>query len=306
MTPKPISPHGRSRRWAWLVLLGLLLPLFLFTLPHFAQAIPTNVLHISASTGNDFLTCGAALEPCQTIQYALHYRANPSDTLLIARLYPHRTPQAVDVVVEKQQWPTGGAVAFTLPKPLFEAWLAAGALGENIRVLTVTHQVRLLGEGTSSLRGLPLQPAETIPLTLDFAGPAGVNYALHVREEIHGMVMGGVSYRWVVENSPPTLVSAVPAPNSTAVPRTIPLVLTFSGLMAPESLELQANPPLGAWQAAWSEGDTVATIAHAPLLGLTPYMVQVMAYDQHGLPLAEPIPWGFCTAAQLYLPLIMR
>ena len=75
-----MHPHGR---WQWLALLGLLLPLFWLTLPHFAQAEPVS-LHISAVTGTDNLTCGAEATPCQTIQYALTNRAHAGDTLLIA------------------------------------------------------------------------------------------------------------------------------------------------------------------------------------------------------------------------------
>jgi hypothetical protein len=142
---------------------------------------------------------------------------------------PYNTAQAVDLLVDKRQWPTGGSVLLTLPGELFAEWVAAGAPGTNIEVLTPTQQVRLTAGAQSALHGLPLYAAASTPLAAAFTGPAGADFMLSFTAQIHGAAIGGVDYRWVVDASPPAVQAAAPAPGSTAVAVDAPLVLTFSG-----------------------------------------------------------------------------
>jgi hypothetical protein len=219
---------------------------------------------------------------------------------------PYNTAQSVDVLVDKQHWPTGGEVLLTLPGDLFARWQAAGALGENIEVLTATQQVRLTAGVQSVLRGLPLNAAESATLDAAFTGPAGADFMLAFTAQIHGATIGGVSYRWVVDATPPVVQSASPAPDSTAVAVDASIVLTFSKAMDPGSLTLDANPPLTGWQASWNAAKTVATVTHDALRGGESYMMTALAFDANSIALAAPYTWSFHTAARIYLPTVTR
>jgi hypothetical protein len=219
---------------------------------------------------------------------------------------PYNTAQAVDLIVDKRQWPTGGSVLLTLPGELFAEWVAAGAPGTNIEVLTPTQQVRLTAGAQSALHGLPLYAAASTPLAAAFTGPAGADFMLSFTAQIHGAAIGGVDYRWVVDTSPPAVQAAAPAPGSTAVAVDAPLVLTFSRAMAPESLSLTANPPLAGWQAAWNQAGTVATVTHGALHSDAAYTVTALAFDGNGIALAAPYAWSFHTEARVYLPTVVR
>lgn len=219
---------------------------------------------------------------------------------------PYNAAQAVDLIVDKQRWPSGGAVLLTLPGELFAQWNAAGAMGENIEVLTPTQQVRLTAGAQSTLRGLPLNATEAAPIAANFNGPAGADFMLDFAAQIHGATIGGVSYHWIVDSTPPAVQAATPAPGSTAVALDAPIVLTFSHAMAPESLSLTASPPLAGWEAIWNETRSVATITHSPLRSAAAYTVTALAFDDNSIALAAPYVWSFHTEARVYLPTIVR
>lgn len=219
---------------------------------------------------------------------------------------PYNTAQAVDLLVDKRQWPTGGSVLLTLPGELFADWVAAGAPGTNIEVLTPTQQVRLTAGAQSALRELPLNAAASATLAAAFTGPAGADFMLSFTAQIHGAAIGGVDYRWVVDATPPAVQAAAPAPGSTSVAVDAPIVLTFSRAMAPESLSLTANPLLAGWQTAWNEAGTVATVTHGPLHSDAAYTVTALAFDGNGIALAAPYTWSFHTEARVYLPTVVR
>ena len=219
---------------------------------------------------------------------------------------PYNTPQNIDVIADKQHWPVGGVVVLTLPGELFARWQAAGALGENIEVLTATQQVRLTAGAQSTLRGLPLNAGESVPIAADFTGPAGADFMLAFTSQSHGATIGGVSYRWVVDATPPAVQSAIPAPDSAAVAIDAPIVFTFSRVMDPDSLTLDATPPLPGWQASWNPARTIATITHDGLRGGAAYTVTALAFDDNSISLAQPYRWSFRTAARIYLPTVVR
>lgn len=86
----------------------------------------------------------------------------------------------------------------------------------------------------------------------------------------------------MIDTTPPTLVSSLPAHGAVDVPTTTTLVLTFSEPMQPDSLVLTAVPSVGS-TAQWSAQNTVATLTlAAPLEALTEYEFQYNAADLAG------------------------
>lgn len=166
--------------------------------------------------------------------------------------------------------------------------------------------MRLTAGTQSALRGLPLNAAESATLGAAFTGPAGADFMLAFTAQIHSATLGGVSYRWVVDATPPAVQSAAPAPDSTAVAVDASLVLTFSKAMDPDSLTLDAKPPLTGWQASWNATTTVATVTHGALRGGESYMITALAFDSNSIALAAPYTWSFHTAARIYLPAVAR
>jgi uncharacterized repeat protein (TIGR01451 family) len=124
------------------------------------------------------------------------------------------------------------------------------------------------------------------------------------------LVAGPVPNPWTFTTepappSPPFVVATGPADGALGVPITASVVVTFSEAMSTTSLSLTAVPNPGGWDATWSAGDTVVTLAHVPFAYSTTYSLAVWAEDAQGEGLVAgpvPNPWSFTTAPILPSP----
>ncbi len=86
------------------------------------------------------------------------------------------------------------------------------------------------------------------------------------------------------------------------------LVITFTEVISPATLNLTLFPNPGGWSYVWS-GGTVVAAQHAALAGQTVYTATVTAKDSAGNALAPPYAWSFTTrrkAFPIYLPLLHK
>jgi hypothetical protein len=89
----------------------------------------------------------------------------------------------------------------------------------------------------------------------------------------------------VLDVTAPRVVSTSPASGGTAA-ATSPVAVAFNEMMNASSLSVSATPDPGGWSAAWSAGDTVATLQHNPFAEQQTYSVTLTASDSGGNALA--------------------
>lgn len=101
----------------------------------------------------------------------------------------------------------------------------------------------------------------------------------------------------VSENTPPAVVSVVPAPDGVA-PADTPVTTTFNKAMSPDALEVKAEPSLSFGPAQWSEDAKTVTVRPSPqMVPGTRYTVRLRARDRQGNPMAGDYVWSFSATA---------
>ncbi|MBN1656816.1 MAG: Ig-like domain-containing protein [Anaerolineae bacterium] len=115
------------------------------------------------------------------------------------------------------------------------------------------------------------------------------------------------------EAEPPTVEATSPADGAMDVAPSMPIGITFSEPIEPNSFAYSCTPDPGGWVATWQPGDTQVELQHAPFAVNTPYTFTIeTAEDIAGNPLAPgpaPNPWSFTTGTTLYhiyLPVLIK
>ncbi len=129
--------------------------------------------------------------------------------------------------------------------------------------------------------------------------------ALVGAQDTHGNTMTNTTWSFRVvtsnDNTPPALVSSVPANNATGVATSATISMTFSEAIDAESFTVVVTPEIGTITPVWSNNDKTVTIA--PVEGLANsqvYTVSILpngVQDVNGNGNEDPITIGFTTAA---------
>lgn len=95
------------------------------------------------------------------------------------------------------------------------------------------------------------------------------------------------------------LTAAYPIENGWDTALSAPIVLYFSTAVNPSSLQYEISADPGSWSVAWSAGNTIATLSHAPFTANNYYSFDITAAsDSAGNPLLPgpvPLHWSFST-----------
>jgi hypothetical protein len=125
-----------------------------------------------------------------------------------------------------------------------------------------------------------------------------------------GNPLAPVTWRFTtVDTIAPLVVAVSPRAGATEVALDAALVVTFTEVISPASLNLTLLPNPGGWSFTWSGGGTVVAAQHAAFAGQTVYTATVTAKDNAGNAVAPPHAWSFTTrrkAFPLYLPLVHK
>jgi hypothetical protein len=223
---------------------------------------------------------------------------------------PYDWAKEVDLILERMTFPPTGTITIGLAEPLFDRWQAyEGHWFQGIDVLTETKLLTVTGEVTATIGGIPMDAHEEVTATLLFDAPGEGMFEVALQERIDDLVIGGVSYQWLVSDVEPPAVDAVsPGSGATGVSLSAPLVVTFTEEIGPLTFEPIFAPALNEWSKSWNEAGTVFTVAHPAFTPTTRYTAKVMAKDAFANPMVSPYTWSF-TAREgwnIYLPLVVR
>jgi hypothetical protein len=175
----------------------------------------------------------------------------------------------------------------------------------------VTKLITVTGEVSATVGALPLAAREQVTATLAFAAPDEGAFEVRLYERVDGLVVGGISFRWLDDDrTPPAVAGISPADGAVEVALGAPLVVTFTEAIGPLSLSLATTPDPGGWHLAWDASGTVLTATHSGLALTTTYAANVTAGDAFGNAMPAPYAWAFSTGKQaywwIYLPVVMR
>lgn len=132
-----------------------------------------------------------------------------------------------------------------------------------------------------------------------------------LQEVIDGLVVGGVTYRWMEPDTvPPEVVAHSPLDSAQDVALDTPIAITFTEKIGPLTFDLSLTPavdPAG-WDVVWNEAGTVVTVTHGGLAAGQTYTAEVTAGDAWANPMATSQSWSFTTieGRQIYLPVVVR
>jgi parallel beta-helix repeat protein len=125
-----------------------------------------------------------------------------------------------------------------------------------------------------------------------------------------GNPLAPVTWRFAtVDTIAPQVVAVAPANSAANVALDAALIVTFTEVISPASLNLTLLPNPGGWSYTWSGDGMAVTAQHAALAGQTVYTATVTAKDSAGNAVAPPHSWSFTTrrkAFPIYLPLTRR
>jgi hypothetical protein len=220
-------------------------------------------------------------------------------------------PKDVDLIVERGGFPATGAISLRLGEGLFDRWWSHGGRSdEGVTVNATTKVISVVDPVSATVGGLPLEAEEEVTATLLFEAPDAGAFEARVYERIDGLVVGGVSYRWVEPDAtPPAVAATSPADGAMEVGLAAPVVITFTEEIGPLSLDLTVAPDPGGWQFAWDEGGTVLTATCSEFAPGTTYTATVTAGDAFANGMETPYVWTFTAEERevyIYMPLILR
>jgi uncharacterized repeat protein (TIGR01451 family) len=115
-------------------------------------------------------------------------------------------------------------------------------------------------------------------------------------------------WSFTIDSVAPTIVSVTPTDGATDVEAATPIEIAFSEPIDPGAFAFAVTPDPGGWSVAWSAGNQVATLTHAPFAGGATQAANVTtARDSAGNSLARtPYTWSFTTVVhRSYLPLVL-
>jgi len=143
----------------------------------------------------------------------------------------------------------------------------------------------------------PANTVVTFTHVADFTQCTVYTMTITTARDLDGNNIAGAPYVWSFTTFCPSpyVVSTSPVDGATAVPRSSPIVITFSEAMNTATVVLTyapAAPPSPV--ETWSGGNTVLTVTHGGLTAGTAYTVTVAGQDTTGNPLvAGPVPNPF-------------
>jgi hypothetical protein len=223
---------------------------------------------------------------------------------------PYDAPKEVDVIVERAAFPPTGTITIRLAEHLFDRWQDhEGHWSQGVHVLTGTKLLTITGEVTATIGDVPLAAHEEATATLAFEAPGGGPFEVALQERIDDLVVGGVSYRWIVSDVvPPAVAAHSPTSGAVEVPLDAPLVVTFTEEIGPLTFGLTLTPALDGWSEVWNEAGTVCTATFPAFARGQLYTATVRARDAFANPLAAPYAWSFTSRKswEVYLPLVLR
>jgi hypothetical protein len=86
-----------------------------------------------------------------------------------------------------------------LPGSLFDRWQAYGGDGSaGIDVAPASKEIRITGAVSGTVGAIPLLASEEAMVGLRYDAPAGTAFEVRLYQGIHGVVVGGASYAWVL------------------------------------------------------------------------------------------------------------
>jgi uncharacterized repeat protein (TIGR01451 family) len=110
---------------------------------------------------------------------------------------PQAQALAADVVIELRSLAQGGSLSLDLGPELFDRWQAAGGKLVGAEVLTGTTRISVTSPVSATLIGIPLEAAESAPLTATLtAAPTDKHWLyIDIWERIAGEAAGGLVLR---------------------------------------------------------------------------------------------------------------
>jgi hypothetical protein len=96
-------------------------------------------------------------------------------------------PVMVDVILESEGYPLDTGELLVDPGELWDTWI----LLENFQILGM----ELSATGFPAvIQGIPLDPYQSIPVTITMTAEMGIRFALRITEQVESQVIGGVTY----------------------------------------------------------------------------------------------------------------
>jgi parallel beta-helix repeat protein len=221
-------------------------------------------------------------------------------------------PKDTDLVLERGTFPATNTIHLRLDESLFDRWWSyGGRWQEGLAVDEATKLITVTGEVSATIGALPLAAGEQVTATLAFAAPDEGAFEVRLYERVDGLVVGGISYRWLEDDDTrPAVAGTSPGDGAVEVALDAPLVITFSEPIGPPSLSLVVTPDPGGWHLSWNASGTVLTATHSGLALTTTYAASVTAGDAFGNAMLAPYAWRFSTGKEAYwwtyLPLVVR
>jgi hypothetical protein len=109
------------------------------------------------------------------------------------------SPQAVDLIIERLTFPLTGTITVLLPGDLFDRWQASpGHWSQGVEVVLPSQEIRVTGPVSGTVGSIPLLGAEEAAIGLRYDAPAGTAFGVRLYQRMHGEVMGGVVYEWLL------------------------------------------------------------------------------------------------------------
>lgn len=226
-------------------------------------------------------------------------------TLQLINVYDQ--PKSADLIIERRTFPTTGSIKIRLPDVQFARWWENQARwGEGINVVSTTREIAVTGAVSATVGAIPLQPMESISLSLSFLAATDLEFELSLRETIEGVSIGGVGYRWrLPDRVAPTVVSVSPAADARNTWPTLPFLVKFDEPINRQLFDFTMTPALSGLSFVWDDQNTMVTIDHPPLATGTIYTLSVRAGDAAANSMDAPFQWTFTTRHEdsyLYLP----
>jgi hypothetical protein len=235
--------------------------------------------------------------------------ASPAE-VMVEVVNGYDRPKDVDLVVERNTFPVTGTITIRLHEDLYDRWWASsGRWSEGVEVLTPTREILFTGEISGTVGGLPLRAYEASTSQLLFEVPSTGEFELSFYEHIDGVILGGVTYGWIVpDTKPPELVSHWPADGAEDINLEMPITVEFDEEIGPLTFSLIATPTISIDHVIYNEVGTVYTVTHSRLSPATGYQIRVMAADGSANPMGEAVRWHFTTRShwELFMPVIIN
>jgi hypothetical protein len=239
---------------------------------------------------------------------ALGLAAPQQATVELVNVY--QQAKAIDLVIQRAGFPPEGTLTIQLSPALFDRWQASeGRWGQGIVVFTSTREIVVTGEISATVGGIPLAPLEESLATLLFDAPETGVFEVALQGYIDGVVAGGVSYHWTVDDlTPPEVVAHGPAADAVDVALDAPIVVTFSEVIGPLTFDPALEPAVTLSSLTWNAAGTVVTLTHSGLRPATHYTVTLVASDGSANALESPYTWSFTTRPRwfMHLPYVQK